>query len=602
MKFLSYLLAGLFCVPLLTANVSVADDEITFSEFPLWTYISDQYADKGVIFSGDSPFICTDGANPTSPVLSGSPRFQGRIEGSFVDPEDGESSISVQSFELDAGYFDAIGSTKIEWFDKDGNKLGQRANTRYGIQNFKIEGGNIASWKIGIFEDEPAGYAIDNFKINLIGPSIVFREKKENDGFWWLLGDEIPGFDHAGFHTNNLVYESHPGYSNATYVSNDGSESVTTTAVFGVQAQHTLKTFKHYSSDTDNTKVTDVEEIPIDEDLAASMKTLIEGKLGAGFRLLDFSSPEGITETMSPFAQKGGDDNKFTCIGLIEWAAEQAGHNGGQGFIRNIFESITYPTFSDDIPPKITMQTLPLLSPQLLHYNMKFSGITSEIIEFFQGLFDPVDFIITDPIGRRLGYVASIGEINEIPGAFFSGDGLYEQFFIPNPLPGDYIIQLFGKGDKVLGAFGSATYSQGIEEDYVADDETLTRITSIESTIGSPGDVNEDGQLDDADIAILKSLPKQFVNDFNNPADVNRDGVISDEDVVYLEHLISPLAGDLNIDGCIDRADFSIIIGDIKGPEPHNPVYDLNGDGYVNISDARYLVRLFTNPRGASCQ
>lgn len=61
------------------------------------------------------------------------------------------------------------------------------------------------------------------------------------------------------------------------------------------------------------------------------------------------------------------------------------------------------------------------------------------------------------------------------------------------------------------------------------------------------------------------------------------------------------LEGDLDQNGCIDRSDYSLIIADIRGPEPHNPVHDLNGDGIVNISDARYLVTLFTNPRGAPC-
>ena len=47
---------------------------ITFSEFATGTRITDQYIDKGIIFGGDSPFISPDGANPTSPVLAGSPR------------------------------------------------------------------------------------------------------------------------------------------------------------------------------------------------------------------------------------------------------------------------------------------------------------------------------------------------------------------------------------------------------------------------------------------------------------------------------------------------------------------------------------------------
>jgi len=54
MKSLSFLLSGALCILLFFSDISAANDEITFSEFPLWTYISDQYADEGVIFSGDS--------------------------------------------------------------------------------------------------------------------------------------------------------------------------------------------------------------------------------------------------------------------------------------------------------------------------------------------------------------------------------------------------------------------------------------------------------------------------------------------------------------------------------------------------------------------
>ncbi|MFB3061391.1 MAG: hypothetical protein ACE10C_08500 [Candidatus Binatia bacterium] len=84
---------------------------ITFSEFPVGTSISDQYSDRGIIFGGDSPFISTDGANPTSPVLSGSPRFFGAIAGDFVAPTDGTTLAIVESFSLDAGFFDELGST-----------------------------------------------------------------------------------------------------------------------------------------------------------------------------------------------------------------------------------------------------------------------------------------------------------------------------------------------------------------------------------------------------------------------------------------------------------------------------------------------------------
>ncbi|GEM_PF-878614 len=56
------------------------------------------------------------------------------------------------------------------------------------------------------------------------------------------------------------------------------------------------------------------------------------------------------------------------------------------------------------------------------------------------------------------------------------------------------------------------------------------------------------------------------------------------------------LFGDLNGDNVVDTLDLTLILADIRGPGPHNPAYDLNHDGQVDIADARKLVNLFTNP------
>ena len=202
---------------------------ITFSEYSKGTSITSQYANRGIIFSGDSPFISGDGSNPTSPVLSGSPKFQGKIEGRFVNHDNNDEPTIVNKFSLDAGYFNNIGSTRIQWFDDKGTLLGQKLNTKKGIQNFLIEGGDISRWVIETVSHEAAGYAIDNVSIdNSISASILFREKNDDskDGTFGYKDDEIPGFDHSALHFNNIVYESHPGYESGTYVSADGTESV----------------------------------------------------------------------------------------------------------------------------------------------------------------------------------------------------------------------------------------------------------------------------------------------------------------------------------------------------------------------------------------
>jgi hypothetical protein len=127
----------------------------------------------------------------------------------------------VRSFTFDAGFFDEIGSTRIEWFDPEGNKIGQAINSKLGIETFTLEGGNIASWKISVgWENETGGL---RHRQLLLCPHRAFRTvPREFHGpegrHLEFLGDEIPGFDHVGFHMRQSVRVA-PGYLAGTYVS-----------------------------------------------------------------------------------------------------------------------------------------------------------------------------------------------------------------------------------------------------------------------------------------------------------------------------------------------------------------------------------------------
>jgi hypothetical protein len=82
------------------------------------------------------------------------PQFPGAIEGNFVLPD---KLPLVVSFEIDAAYFDKVGSTRLSWYDTKGKLLGQQTNTGLGIQRFVvfIDFKNIepiAKWRI-----EPVG-------------------------------------------------------------------------------------------------------------------------------------------------------------------------------------------------------------------------------------------------------------------------------------------------------------------------------------------------------------------------------------------------------------------------------------------------------------
>lgn len=103
-------------------------------------------------------FIVGDGANPTSPVLSGTPTFNGPISMLFSTP--------VAFVGLDGGFFDAVGGTSIQAFDINGASLGLVTNAATGIEFLGLTTvGNaniISGLSFYITGSEPAGFGIDN--------------------------------------------------------------------------------------------------------------------------------------------------------------------------------------------------------------------------------------------------------------------------------------------------------------------------------------------------------------------------------------------------------------------------------------------------------
>lgn len=101
--------------------------------------------------------VVTDNANPTSPVLSGTPIFNGPISFTFANP--------VAAVGLSGGYFNALHATTIEAFDSAGASLGSITNSVLGIEFYGLfdnAGSNIAGVSFYITGNEPAGFAIDN--------------------------------------------------------------------------------------------------------------------------------------------------------------------------------------------------------------------------------------------------------------------------------------------------------------------------------------------------------------------------------------------------------------------------------------------------------
>ena len=117
---------------------------------------------QGVPLSLDAGdvFIADDGDNPTTPVLSGSPIFDGPIAVLF--------SCNVNAVALTGGYFNAIGSTFIQAFNELGQQVNLVSNSQLGIESFGIRTLNTTADIRGISfyvnADEPAGFAIDNLR------------------------------------------------------------------------------------------------------------------------------------------------------------------------------------------------------------------------------------------------------------------------------------------------------------------------------------------------------------------------------------------------------------------------------------------------------
>lgn len=110
-------------------------------------------------------FITNDGANPTSPVLSGAPLFNGSIAILFSEDQYGVG--------FDGGFFDAVESTGITAFARDGSLLGTITNSVTGIEFLGLVTDDGVASIAGVFLDlvgaEPAGFAIDNIRFGVVG-------------------------------------------------------------------------------------------------------------------------------------------------------------------------------------------------------------------------------------------------------------------------------------------------------------------------------------------------------------------------------------------------------------------------------------------------
>jgi len=141
------------------------DPTLTFSEYPTNTTITNQYESDGILFSGDSedsnfaPYITSDGAQPTTPVLTGGIGYGSDIVGEFVVPGTTTPAV-VDGFSVDVGYIDTANSTHVEVFGPAGQLLGSIATSSTGIDDITSHYADISYFLIT--GSDPSGWTIDN--------------------------------------------------------------------------------------------------------------------------------------------------------------------------------------------------------------------------------------------------------------------------------------------------------------------------------------------------------------------------------------------------------------------------------------------------------
>ena len=541
--------------------------------------VSNQFSSQGVIFEkGYNTFPTLSYEQGVLPLSIGIvPGGAYVTEWNFVDPVLQTLRV-VDRVTVKIGTANLAGGNVLylRAYDGNGQKIVENQYSQGNLsKSLSVSASGISSIQLSV----AAGYppAIKELEYEYDIPptaTLIFRESSDNaiNIFWepFFAGSRIPGWDHVGLHIDNKVYESTPGYTAGNYVSSaklNPAESVPVPEFFGVQSHHTRKTFIHNAIASKPTGTSDYREIKLDYDLGKKLEKTISEVVGASYVEISLASALNWKETLSASNQKGENGPvNFTCVGLIEWAAEENGVNNFQGFIPNHLEQ--------------TPLGFPALTPSKMAYwfdlrekHPKIAAILENPSNenYLYGFSDPVDFLITDPLGRRLGYTESTGELNEIPFSFYSGNGEVEQFLIPLTLPGEYRVDLIGLGEKAILDLATGQHELVQVDQLMADGETSSRTLTMSISGDTKGDVNQDGELTDEDVTLLVTLLDQTVS-LTHPGDLDGDSLITEDDVELLKELLEYMEPELTCAGLTPT---------IVGTSGDDVLYGTEGDDVI---------------------
>ena len=137
------------------------DSTLPLGTIPLGTDLSNQFEAEGILFSGQQPFITDDASSSVNPTISGTPIFNGTIEGSFVTPGTTDPS-TVNEFSLSVGYIDNPGSVIVTVLGSQGQQLGVLTANQYGFDEIVSNFVGAASFIVSEVSFEDAGWEINS--------------------------------------------------------------------------------------------------------------------------------------------------------------------------------------------------------------------------------------------------------------------------------------------------------------------------------------------------------------------------------------------------------------------------------------------------------
>lgn len=128
---------------------------ITFSEFALGT--ADPiytFPDNRIVFDG---VIVSDGAQPNTPTIAANTSYLGPVFFAFDSP--------VETVSLDVGFFDNIGSTRLEFLDSSGRVISHETNTTSGVDTFSFTSSSgISEVRVIDIAFDAAGFSVDTIE------------------------------------------------------------------------------------------------------------------------------------------------------------------------------------------------------------------------------------------------------------------------------------------------------------------------------------------------------------------------------------------------------------------------------------------------------